>query len=383
MPTVEELQLAGDRNEEEAHHTTKIKWNEKEYPILQKHTINTLAERVLHGLKVNQYQSMLVCGKSGTGKTSFVQNFLHNMVCKRSNNPKQQPFQIQWHHRSDIHNLDKIIANIQQGVPTVLIMDDVSYELEELPVKERRKIFKSMTTIRHQVKSQIFVIFITHYSRSMQKYIRSDSDFTVLLSLSTSELDNWVDIWGKNSSWKLKTFQRQWAYSQREGKFLINTEFRDSALYYKTNEPFRISLVNELGVDIHPTLFVNEFCNHCAFHKQKKQKIDSNELWRQMEFAYKNKAKDCLQWYAYFVHGVKDALPDPKRRAFQYMMRLLSEYDVDMEKLLDIATKSKKYGHHPKHYKKQYEKMTKAIMDKTNATEGEAKAQIGFNSLFP
>ena len=202
------------------HDTTKILWQGKEYPLLQRHSVNVLADKVLHGLEANQYQNLVVCGKSGTGKTTFVQNLLHNMVCKR----EQKQFMIKWHKRDEIHNLDKIVKAIPKGVPSILILDDVSYELDELSPLRRKEIFKVMTTIRHEVKSQILVVFITHYSRSLQKYLRSDADFTVLLSLSSSELDNWIDIMGQQSKWRLNIFQKQYAHSMSKGSFIVNSD---------------------------------------------------------------------------------------------------------------------------------------------------------------
>lgn len=378
MPTTEELLGIDNESEEQRHYTTKVKWKEKEYPLLQKHSINVLADRILHGLEVNQYQNLLVCGKSGTGKTTFVQNLLHNMVCKRN---ESQPFQIQWHSRSEIQNLDKIVHDITPGTPTILIMDDASYEIDELPTQRRREIFRTMATIRHHVKSKIFVVFITHYSRSMQKYLRSDADFTVLLSLSTSEMDNWIDIWGKNSSWKLKTFQRQYTHSMRNQSFVVNREDADTPYIYGTNKPFRIALTNEFGVDIHPTLFMDDSCNHCRFKKQSKEKIDVNVLWEQFEHAYKNKARDVIQWFAYFHSGVKTALPIEKQRALNYLLKFLGDYQVDMPKLLEIAQNSSKYGKKKStHFSKKHDQMTQAIL--SGSTKEEAKAIIGFNQLF-
>lgn len=384
MPTAEELlQINLQEDSEEYHPTTKIKWGEKEYPLMQKHTVNTLAERVLYGLEANQYQNLLVCGKSGTGKTTFVQNLLHNMVCKRMDKKNEQPFQIQWHSRDDIQNLDKIVTDIQQGTPTILVMDDASYELDELPTIRRRQIFKTMTTIRHHVKSKILVIFITHYSRSMQKYLRSDADFTVLMSLSTSEMDNWIDIWGKNATWKLKTFQKQYTHSMRQGSFIINRYDSDKPYIYGTNKPFRIALTNELGVDIHPTLFVDQSCNFCRFQKQSKERIEAKALFDQLMFSYKNKANDVIQWFAYFHGGIKTALPDDKRRALNFLLKLLAKYDVDMEKLLQIAENSKKYGKKKStHYTRQYKKMTAEILKESNLTPEQTQAAVGFGQLF-
>ncbi len=379
MPTTEELLGIGTNDKsEEQHYTTKIKWNDKEYPILHEHSMNVLADRVLHGLEVNQYQNMNVVGKSGTGKTTFVQNFLHHIHAKQ-----KRPFNIQWYHRQEIHNLDKIIANLQQGIPQILILDDISYEMEDLPIARKREIFRSLSTIRHQVKSQILVILINHYSRSSSKFVRQDSDWTVLLSLSTAELDNWIDIFGKQASWKLKTFQRQWAHSQMKGSFIINTPHREQPLIYATNKPFRIALVNELGINLHPVLFVDESCNFCRFQKQSREKLDANVLWQQFEHAYGNKARDVLQWFSYFHKGVQTALPDNKKRALNFLLKLLANHDVDMEKLMFLAENSKRYGKKTKsHYKQQYERMTNKILQESNLTKEQSRVVVGFCQLF-
>lgn len=335
MDTEQLQQYLAKAKEPNPHNTTAIEYQGKLYPLLQRHSVNVLADKVLHGLEANQYQNLVVCGKSGSGKTTFVTNLLHNMVCKR-----EKQWLIKWHKRDDIHNLDKIIKELPKGVPTILILDDVSYELDEISPVRRKEIFKTMTTIRHEVKSQILVIFITHYSRSLQKYLRSDADFTVLLSLSSSELNNWTDIFGQQAKWKLGVFQKQYARSLSHGSFICN--FEQGNYTYGTNKPFRISLVNEYGVDLHSCLFTNESCQRCSLTQTAREAIEPKQFLEEYQRAYRNCYRQVLQYYAFVTYGKKEALATDKVRAWQFLQKLLGKYDIDIEAVIKLAESKKR-----------------------------------------
>lgn len=46
-------------------------------------------------------------------------------------------------------------------------------------------------------------------------------------------------------------------------------KFGDGQQYaYRAKEPFKIAMVNELGTDLHPVLFMNEFCQNCSTGKK-------------------------------------------------------------------------------------------------------------------
>ena len=235
MPTAQELKASLANAKNTSYNTTAISWHGSLYPLPHKASINVLADNILNAMADSQYENLVVCGKSGSGKTTFVTALLHNMVCKRVNSGGAK-FNIQWYRQGDIGKLDDVIKSIVPGTPTILVLDDVSYELSKVSSGRKKDIFSAMTTIRHQVKSQILVVFITHYSRSLEKYLRSDAGFTVLLSLSNQELGNWIEIFGDWAKWKLSIFQRQYAHSKQKGSFMLR--FGDGQQYiYKTKEP--------------------------------------------------------------------------------------------------------------------------------------------------
>jgi hypothetical protein len=356
-------ELTGLEKEKEKHNTTAINWNGKNYPIFQKHSINVMADQILNALDSYKFQQMLVCGKSGTGKTKFVESLIHKMSCSR-----EKKFHIEWHNREEVLELPKIIDELPRGLDCVLVLDDISFELDKAGNKQKKDIFSKLTTIRHEVQGQkIFVVMISHYSRSISKPLR-ECDFTVLLSLSNVERENWMEIWGKESYWKLRNFQSQFANSAKNKKFRVTHE--GESYYYKTFEPFNIALKNHLGIEISPIVFMDDSCNHCRFKKDDKIKIDAEQLWKEFEKAYGYTARDVIQWFAYFHKGVKDALPMPKKRVLDYLLTRLAQYDTDIDKLVDIATNIKRTGlKKQSHYGRIYNELDKNVIgqnDKTN-----------------
>ena len=345
MVSAKEL-LAVTKDPSEYHNTTKVSWNGQQYPIFQKHSINVMADQILNALDSYKFQQLLVCGKSGTGKTKFVESLIHKMSCTRD-----KSFHIEWHHRHEVLELPKIIDNLPKGLDAILVLDDISFELDKAGNKQKKDIFSKLTTIRHELQGQkIFVVLISHYSRSVSKPLR-ESDFTVLLSLSNVERENWQEIWGKESYWKLRNFQNQFANSAKNKKFKVTLD--GDSYYYTTFKPFNIALKNHLGIEISPVVFMDDSCNFCRFQKDNKIHLEPEKILEEFEKAYGTISHDIIQWFAYFHAGKKDALPYQKKRGLDYLLTRLAQYSTDMDKLVELATtthkrrnkKSNHYGH--------------------------------------
>lgn len=356
MPSLAELKSSLAKAKEYHSDTTRIVWRGQTIPLPHKASINVLADNILTSMSDSQYENLVVCGKSGSGKTTFVTNLLHNMVCKRIEKGGRH-FTIQWYRQGDIGKLDDTIKEITPGTPTILVLDDVSYELSKVSAGRKKDIFSAMTTIRHQVKSEILVVFITHYSRSLEKYLRSDAGYTVLLSLSNQELGNWIDIFGDWAKWKLTVFQNQFARSKQKGTFGIKTS--DGGYYnYTVKEPFKIALVNELGTDLHPVLFQNEYCANCSNGKSPPKIIDPDVMIAELNYSYGKYGIFVLREYLAEKLGRKDILPAMLMQARAFVVKMFNEYSVnDFDALADKIASKTRNKHKTKKQQKALEMM--------------------------
>jgi hypothetical protein len=373
MPSVQELKDNLSKAKNPEYNTTAIHWQGKNYPIPQRCSINVLADNILNAMDDSQYENLVVCGRSGSGKTTFVTALLHNMVCKRMAHDGKK-FNIQWYRQGDIGKLDDVIAGIVPGTPTILVLDDVSYELSKVSASRKKDIFSAMTTIRHQVKSQILVVFITHYSRSLEKYLRSDAGFTVLLSLSNQELGNWIDIFGDWAKWKLSIFQRQYSHSKQKGTFMV--KFGDGQQYaYRSKEPFKIAMVNELGTDLHPVLFMSEYCGNCSNGKKPVDVVKPDILLQQVQKACGNYGTFALREYLADKLSRPELLPPMLLQARNYIIKTFTTYAVeDMNALGELIM--------PKTSAKRYTKKKQRHLEMMKLLSVEEPVSEGFKAIF-
>ena len=63
----------------------------------------------------------MICGMSGTGKTTLVNLLIHNIVCVRG-----EEYVIRRFTGEDLHRLDEIINSFQVGVNHIVVFDDAS-----------------------------------------------------------------------------------------------------------------------------------------------------------------------------------------------------------------------------------------------------------------
>lgn len=353
MPTIQELE-SGQVTQGYQEPTTFYQITDKEtgeikkIPMLQKHNVTALCDNILKLNEKAQYVSILLSGKSSSGKTTLAQTIIHRISCENKNN---QRYIIKWFSGKDLHRLDELINGLEQGFNYILVLDDVSFVLDQAPPKKRKELAEALTTIRHKVKGKVITFINVHYGRAILPIFR-DSYFRILTSMSSEDSRNWKESFGWDNQYQIDKFQKQFSSQMQNSYFYIN--IGESKSYcYKTDEPFRISLVSDMS-GVHPMLFPAEGCPTCSpLNKaNNKQKISSERFFEEFEKTYTNRAKPALQYFLYFVQGKTDALPSDKQRAVRFLQKMLNKYDLSIQELTELAISEKKlnrkrrYTHH-------------------------------------
>lgn len=317
------------------HRTTTYSCSIGDVPLVQDHHISQLCKAILNVSKASpdkSYTSVLLCGKSMSGKSTIAQTMAHRISCM-----SKQPYIIKWFSRNDLHIIDEIIDQLEKGLRYILIFDDVSFEMDLLDSAKRKKeIAKKLTYIRHDLGGHVITFMNIHYTTALMPMMR-DADFKILTSMSDVDRKNWMEVFGAQNEWKLKTLQKQYASQMKHGYFYVNGVNADGKSYaYQTNAPFRIALVSEME-GTHTLLFPKEGCEKCAPVKSyTKKKIPAEQFFKKAMKGYKNSARTMIRYWAYYNMGWADCLPKNAKRAARQLKELEQQYGFDPEELKSV-----------------------------------------------
>jgi|APSaa5957512535_1039671.scaffolds.fasta_scaffold08869_5 hypothetical protein len=334
---------------------------------------NPLAENILSYLSNTGFVHILSIGQSGSGKTTWTKYLIHRLH-------ELKNFQVHWYVRDEIQQLDKIIANLQKGISHIIVLDDASFTLEELPKDKVNEIAKKLTYIRHEVKSDVVVIMNIHYSKAIKKFFRS-VPFTYLTSINMEEVNTFQDVFGGYSRYKLRDFSRYYQQMMLKGKWTIDLDkWNNKVQTYFTNKPFRIALANELNY-LHFFYYSKNSCDICDPDYQTKRVVNTAELVNTMVGKYgKDRTRSMLFMYAFAKHGIKTM--DSKRQSIWNTVADLDRNNpIDWNDVSSYLKKnmSKK---RPRSYikKSEYDKDYKDI--KTSGTRKQTDEEIAVESAI-
>ena len=267
---------------------------------------NPLAKNILSYLSNTGFVHILSIGQSGSGKTTWTKYLIHQLH-------ELKNFQVHWYVRDEIQQLDKIISGLQKGISHIIVLDDASFTLEELPKDKVNAIAKKLTYIRHEVKSDVVVIMNIHYSKAIKKFFRS-VPFTYLTSINMEEVNSFQDVFGGYSRYKLRDFSRYYQQMMLKGKWTIEIDKWNSKVQtYHTNKPFRVALANEINY-LHFFYYTKNSCDICDPDFQTKRIVDSAQLVQSIVDKYgKDRARSMIYMYAFAKHGIKTM--DTKRQS--------------------------------------------------------------------
>lgn len=307
-------------------------WNDKRIPVPHSMNIKRLADNIKAMNKRVSYVSVLLSGKSGSGKSSTIRTLIHRISCK-----SDEPYVVKWFNGKDLHDMDKITDSLKKGLKYILVFDDISFQMDMTGSAQRKKeLANSLTTIRHRVEGKVICFFSIHYMTALTPMMR-DADFRILTSMSDQDKKNWIQTLGWHNQYKVNKFQVQYASQMQRGIFYINhaDQDRQNNMYY-TDNPFRLTLVSEIS-GVHSVLVPSEGCKLCHEQKQKpKEKINVYALLNDIKKAYGIRGKTALGYWMYFMKSRVDCMPVQSARALKYLTRILSKYDLDYDELAQV-----------------------------------------------
>ena len=287
----------------------------KKHVIIGSQSPNPIIDNILNYLSVTGFVHILNCGMSGTGKSTWTRHLIHGLHTRKN-------FQVHWYYRDEIQQLDQIIAGLTKGLNHIIVLDDASFALEELPREKLANLAKRLTYIRHDVKAEVVLIMNVHYSKALRKFFRA-VPFTFLTSISMEEVQSFQDLFGGYSRYKLKDFSYYYQQMMFRKQWTIEMDrWNNRTVTYKTNDPFRLGLACE-GNYLHFFLYTKNSCNVCDPDFATKRIIESKEMVDQLVHSYGvQNARSIMRLYSFAKHGKK--VLDSTRTSIWHT---LSEFD--------------------------------------------------------
>lgn len=271
----------------------------KRYPILATHSPYPIVEKILRHNSVAGYTGIINAGQSGTGKTTWTKFLVHAL------HERMPSVIIDWFDQYDLTKIDDIVEGLQKGVPHIIVFDDASFALDDLPRHEVNKLAQLLTRIRHVVRANVITILNIHYSKAIGKYWRN-IPFYFLTSISNEEMASYEDVFGTGSKWKLRDFSWLFHSMMLEGSWSIETDaWTGKKYYYQTNRPFRLGLASELN-KLHFFVYTKMSCGICDPEFEARKILDAKDLVTQLLGLYsRDRVRSTLRYYLFTRKGIK------------------------------------------------------------------------------
>lgn len=296
--------------------TTAISWNGKRYPLLMSQTPAYLARHLLNHNRLNGYSLGVFIGRSGSGKSTYTQTLAHYFHTVASQ--QGLSYSIDWFKQKDIEHLDSIIEGMEKGIDRVLIFEDASFTFNNMKQNEIEEVMAKLTFIRHTLQAHVVIMVQIHYTKALEKFMR-DGDLTMFTSITFEERENMLKLYGSRNSYTVNKFFQRYHEQNVNGRFFVEYGgyTTTKSFRYKTNEPFRIAMVNDFG-KLHFALYHKASCEFCAkrFKTHEHNNANTQTLTAYLQSAGGtyglSKLRTTLKYYFYFKEGIDQLEPRSK-----------------------------------------------------------------------
>ena len=303
------------------------------YPV--RYSPHTVFDNILRHNSHSQYTGVMICGMSGTGKTTLVNLMIHNIVCVRG-----EEYVVRRFTGEDLHRLDEIIASFQVGVNHIVVFDDASYSTDDIDNKTLKKLAYELTVIRHKVKAKVISVMMIHYSKAMFKFFRG-VPFSFFTSVNAEELGNYQDLYKSHTS-LIRSFSKIYKNMTLKGHFQVSVNSYDGTVFrYGIDKPFRIGMVEEAS-DLHFFLYYKDSCAKCNPDNHEvtmSPKEIAGDLLKRYPFRLVNTP---LAYFTAIRHGQKKGLVKSHEGVYHYLNTLSTKISTDWLEVLNEVRRQAK-----------------------------------------
>jgi len=319
------------------------------------HTPKRLVKTLLTYLELTYYVGAAIIAPMGHGKNTFVTTLLHIIHTwepTKEDGILKPDFNIVWAGPEEFKRQTEFYNNLPKR-PTIIIYDDISGAIQQMPEGEQNKCFESLTQIRHILDPQrgkipVMVFCIFHYSKVVPKEFRAQLPYKIYLSMGDEEQTNVKQTFDKKSRAyrKLMRFSKIYQSEMEKKKFSLRVS-KNMIITYDTNKPFRVACAVTLNWT-NFILYPEENCAMCAKHKPTAY-VKPDTIIESVRKYHSGFGWQALREELY-DQGYYEAINPKLHLARQYVRKVMAELVTDKNKLKNKIfeyTKQKRPTRHP------------------------------------
>ena len=320
---------------------TIIKW--QGVPMIRSHSIRSVAQEIINASEAQDFISINIIGKQGTGKTELAKTLSHLI-----HDGAKLPYQVHFWGKDEMLDLENVVKGLSPDVNHIMTMDDVSFLKSFASNQQLMKLQQTLSVIRHLPEKDIKVIVIKnqHYTKALSPFLRQ-ADFHFISSVDSSEISNMEDLLGKKYHLKINMLKNLRVQTKIGGEknsvfvYPLGNGLHGKSLKYKSRKPFLPFLYsNQLDcrIIVSPLRqWISPICNVCAPIPEKETTTDDDfnfDLFLKgfhTKFGKENVAKQAVK-IKLIQNGINTYSPRIVR-AVKYLDKFLSARKVSLEQM--------------------------------------------------
>jgi hypothetical protein len=338
MPLVERTIKRIDSSKTSKGVPTVIKW--QGVNMVASQSIRTVAKEIINMSSNQDFISINLIGKQGTGKTELMKTLSHLI-----HEGAKVPYQINYFGKKEILDLENVVVNLS---PTnqIILLDDIAFlkGVSGVTSRDIDRVQEVLSRIRHLPSGEdvkMIVMKSFQYTKSLSPFLRQN-DAMILSSVDNSEVSNLEDLLGKKYALKINLLKklRQQANigDDNNSHFDYPLGIKGKFLKYKSRDPFLPFLYsNQIScrIVVSPLrTWIQPICNVCTPTKNNKElSTNLNEFVNDFtkKFGGKDIAKSAIR-IKLIQHGMNCYSPRVVQ-AVKYLDRYLKEKLISLEEL--------------------------------------------------
>lgn len=214
--------------------------------IIKKHSLLAAARQAALLEERMQITIHLFIGKVGAGKSTLARSVAH-LMHKELNERYGLRFKyVKWGVKQLV-DLEESLKQITTD--TIILFDDVAWAKEQEGRKRWAAVQQAIANIRHREVGdvRIVMLFTFQYSRSTDKFIRSQNDFIWLTGMNPEEYSNVSSMMGRGLRRAFQTFYHETLpeaiYTGRWGPMATKEGKKKGERLYEWHKPFAPALL--------------------------------------------------------------------------------------------------------------------------------------------
>ena len=293
----------------------------------------SIARYILNYVKHTKSFGCQFIAPMGHGKSTAASVIAHYIHMEDSN------YLVVWAEANDFQHLKRFLLALPKQ-PMVIIFDDITSALKQMPDRDIEKNFEDLTKIRWIIdpaKGEIPTILIAnyHYSKNLEKEFRAVLGMSIFLAFGSEEHTNIDTILPKHTKGR-KTLEHFSTISDRmftQGDFQL-LHSNGQVITYKTDQPCRASCA-VMGKEARIILMSkNDICPKCAKTSYKKY-ANPDEVLKIAMGVYGGYGKKALKM-ALYKRGFYEVFAAKLRPALEFIEnKIFVEYDIRLDQLAE------------------------------------------------